>query len=138
MIGRVKYSPGPSAERNQLLILAAGLLIVGASYYWFADGIILPMFFVGIASLALAGGIAYEKCGRPVFLLFALLSSFIGRVVSTVIIAVIYFCTILVFGSVLRLFGMNKLERKFSRCRLRESMFVDAPMTDAESFRRQS
>lgn len=138
MMNRVEYSPGPAAERRQLLVLGVGIQFIAACFYWFTGTTMLPMIFIGLGSLALAGGIAHKACGRSVFLLFAVFSSVVGRAVSAAIIAFVYFWAILVFGSILRLFGMNKLERNFYRCRDRETMLVDAPTTDAESFRRQS
>jgi len=138
MMKRINYSPGVKAERNQLFLLAGGFLTIATALYWFAEAATVSTLFLGLAVFAFIGAVSYSTCGRAVFLLFALFSSFMGRVVSFVILIIMYFWTILIFGSLLRLVGMNKLERNFSRCRLRSSMFLDAPPTDMESFRRQS
>jgi hypothetical protein len=138
MMKGINYSPGVNAERNQLFLLGGGFVVIATGLYWFGEAATVSTLFLGLAALALVGAVFYATYGRPVFLLFALFSSLMGRVVSFVILMLMYFLTIVVFGSLLRLVGMNKLERNFSRCRSRASMFLDAPPTDIESFRRQS
>jgi hypothetical protein len=138
MMNRFNYSQGAKAERKQLLLLAGGFFAIATAIYWFVETAIFPTFFLTLSGSALISAVFYSTCGRAVFLAFALFSSFIARVISFVILTVMYFWAILVFGSLLRFFGMNKLERNFIRCRLRSSMFMNAPGTDMENFRRQS
>lgn len=132
------FSKGPEAERRELIILACGFLALAIIFKLITKSQGLPLIFGAAALAALFGWLAFSRIGRDVYLVFALVASLIGRVVSRVAIVFMYGIVIAAFGSVLRLFGMNRLQRNFQSCRKRQSMFVDAPRTDPESFRRQS
>lgn len=131
-------SRGPAAEKQQLLFLGVGLAVLGGANWWMtgprASGIVL----LALGALALAGRMAYRSIGRSVFLIFALVSMALGRVVSWVIVLMLYVLVIGGLGSVLRLFGMNRLARDFAACRKKESMLMDVPPLDEASFGRQS
>lgn len=129
---------GPAAEKQQLLFLGIGLAVMAVGSWWFFGSRISSLVLIVLASVALAGFVAYRAIGRDVFLVFMLLSLAIGHVVSWVIVLVLYAVVIAGLGSMLRLFGMNRLERNFAACRKKASMLADVPPLDAASFRRQS
>ena len=128
----------PVAERQQLLYLALGLGTLAAGLWFFRDARVLAGVLAGIALVALAGLAAYRFIGRDIYLFFALISLAIGTVVSSVMLALMYLFGIAIFGSLLRLLGMDRLRKRFDRCREQTTMFAEAPSTDVESFRRQS
>jgi hypothetical protein len=131
-------APGAAGERQQLLILAVGLAIIAAGGWWLFGRPSLTVALLALATVALAGFVAYRAIGRGVFLVFSLLSSAIGRLVSWVIVIVLYVVVIAGFGLMLRLVGMNRLDRNFAACKRKRTMLVDVPPLDAAGFRRQS
>ena len=131
-------SSGPAAERQQLLFLGIGLAVIAAGTWWFLGSRISSLVLIVLASVALAGFVVYRAIGRDVFLVFMLLSLAIGHVVSWVVVLLLYAVVIAGLGAMLRLFGMNRLERNFDACRKKASMLADVPPLDATGFRRQS
>jgi len=131
-------SQGPKKERRQLVVLAVGLGLIGGILWWLKDGGLFPSALLVGALLAMAGAAVHASIGRDVYLFFAVVGLLIGRVVSWLMIRAIYGLAVMGFGSVLRLFGMDHLNKRFQVCRARETMFVEAPGTDRESFGRQS
>ena len=131
-------SRGPAAEKQQLLFLGVGLAVLGGANCWVFGPRVSGIVLLALGAVALAGRAAYASIGRSVFLIFALVSMALGRVVSWVIVLMLYVLVIGGLGSVLRLFGMNRLARDFAACRKKESMLMDVPPLDAASFGRQS
>ena len=131
-------SRGPAAEKQQLLFLGVGLAVLGGANCWVFGPRVSGIVLLALGAVALAGRAAYRSIGRSVFLIFALVSMALGRVVSWVIVLMLYVLVIGGLGSVLRLFGMNRLARDFAACRRKESMLMDVPPLDAASFERQS
>jgi hypothetical protein len=79
---------GPAAENQQLLFLGIGLAMMAAGTWWFFGPRMSSFVLIVLASVALAGFVAYRAIGRDVFLVFMLLSLAIGHVVSWVIVLV--------------------------------------------------
>ncbi len=131
-------SPGPAKERRQLAILTVGLGVISLGLWWVSGKELVLACLMLCTLLAGAGWAWYVSIGRDVYLLFAVAGLLMGRVVSWVMIRVIYGLAILGFGSILRLFGMDHLNKRFIVCKARATMFLDAPGTDRESFGRQS
>lgn len=125
-------------ERTELFILSVGLAAVAAGLAALLGARVFPAVLLVCAVLALAGALAYRKVGHDVYLAFALLSMAIGRLISPIVLLVMYIVAIGALGGILRLSGMNRLRRNFAKCRAQPTMFVDATPTTAESFRRQS
>ena len=61
-----------------------------------------------------------------------------GRLITPIALALMYGLAIILCGGILRLFGMNRLERDFARCKEKDTMFYDAPVTKRADFERQS
>lgn len=128
----------PIRERKQLLFLGIGLPLVATALWWFTGVTVFPLVLTGLASLALVGVALHRWIGRDVFLVFSLVSMAVGGVLSRVILFLIYVGPFCVFGSILKLFGMDELRRNVRKNRCRETMFCTAPETPPESFLRQS
>jgi hypothetical protein len=131
-------NPGATAERQQLRWLAVGFTLVGGVFWWTVGPRPFPLVLLGLAALAWLGTVAYRAVGRSVFLLFTLVSLTLGRVVSWVVVLVLYVLAIAVLGSIFKLFGMNRLERDFEACKRKTTMLVEVPPLDPAGFRRQS
>lgn len=132
------WNPGAGAERRQLALFGAvAAVVAGAAHFLFA-ATTLPLVLGTAASFALAGAALHRFIGRPVYLLLALVASAIRAVVSRVVIALAYLLAIVGVGSLLRLFRMDLLRRDFAAARAATTLFVDAPVSDRESFGRQS
>jgi len=131
-------SRGPTAEKQQLLFFGIGLTLIGGANWWLFGPRKMAVALLVLGAVALAGRVAHGAIGRGVFLIFALLSMAVGRVVSWVIVLIMYVLIIAGLGSILRLFGMNRLARNFEACKKKESMLMDVPPLDAAGFGRQS
>ena len=131
-------APDSKGERQQLLILAAGLGVVASALIAFFGLGVWPCLLGGLALVALVGAAAHRWCGRDVYLGFALVALAVGGVVSRLLLVALYLVGILLLGSILKLFRMNQLNRDFQACRAMKTIFVDAPATSLESFGRQS
>jgi len=132
------FCPGVNTEKKQLLFLAIGLSLISGGSWWILGARVFTAILVFLAAVALGGFLGYRSIGRDIFLVFSLLSLVIGWVVSWLVLLCLYVLPIGVFGSILRLFGMNRLERNFELCKGKDTMFVDVPSIDEASFRRQS
>jgi hypothetical protein len=131
-------NPGARAERSQLCWLAVGLGLIGGGWWWVFGPRPFPLVLLALAGLAGLGTLAPRAIGRTVFLLFSMIALALGRVLSWAVLLVLYVLAIGVLGSILKLFGMNRLERDFAACRRKTTMLVDVPPLDPAGFRRQS
>jgi hypothetical protein len=134
----VDAQPGAAAERQQLAWLAIGLTLIGIAFWWAIGPRPFPLVLLGLGALAWLGTVAYRAAGRSVFLVFTVVSLTLGRVVSWLVVLVLYALAIGVLGSIFKLFGMNRLERDFAACKRKTTMLVDVPRLDPAGFRRQS
>lgn len=132
------FSVDPKRERVELLILAVGLLGIAAVFGVFLHGRIFPAVLSVFALLAFAGVIYQRRMGHDIYLVFALIALAVGRIVSPLVVFVAYLSGIGLMGSLLRLVGMNKLKRDFTKCRAEPTMFVNPTPTTHDGFRRQS
>ncbi len=132
------YSPDERAERRQLLWLAVGLGTAATVMVVFAKAWVVPVILVGFGLTALAGVLNYRGAHRDIFLWFTVLSGATGYLVSRMVMLLMYVSGIVLVGGLLKLFGMNRLQRQFARCRSCATMFEDAPGTSVQCFGRQS
>lgn len=130
--------PNPAHEKRNLeigfLVSAIGSLIVFTVLEW----MILGSIMAGFALLNLAGWSDFERRGRNVYIIIQALGRSLHWLISPVVLALMYLFAILLPGALLRLVGMNRLERRFDRCRERDTMFEEAPTSEPGDFRRQS
>jgi hypothetical protein len=131
------FSPGPAAERQQLLVTAIGLSAVGGISWLLGTRTFSIVLFV-VAVSAWFGFIRYRNAGRSVFLVLSMIALIIGRAVSWLVLLVLYVVVIAGFGGLLRIGGMNRLDRKFDLCKKKSSMLVDVLELPPSGFRRQS
>lgn len=132
------FSVPPEREGVELRILGVGLTATAAVFGVFLGGRIFPAVLLLLSLLAFAGAIYYRRIGHDVYLAFALVALALGLIVSPLIVFVAYALGVGLFGSLLRLAGMNKLKRNFMKCRAEPTMFVNPSPTTPEGFRRQS
>lgn len=135
-------SPAQTAEaaeeRRELWRLAAGFAVGAGVIHWVFAIAGLPLVLLAFSLTAFAGAAAFGRIGHDVHLIFSLIALAIGRIMSWLGVALMYVVGIAFIGSILRLFGVDRLDRDFARCRTKPTMFVDPPETTVESFRRQS
>ena len=132
------FRSDPKGERLELLTLGIGLLVIAGVFGGFLHGRIFPAVLSAFAILAFAGVVFHRTAGHDIYLIFALIALAIGRIVSPVIIFLAYVPGIGLIGSGLRLVGMNKLKRDFTKCRAEPTMFIDPRPSTDDGFRRQS
>ena len=132
------FSVDPGRERVELLILAIGLFAIAAVFGLFLQGRVFPVVLSFFALLALTGVIYQRRLGHDVYLIFALIGMAIGRVISPLVVLLTYVTGISLVGSMLRLAGIDKLQRDFTKCRAKSTMFVKPMPTTHDGFRRQS
>jgi protein-S-isoprenylcysteine O-methyltransferase Ste14 len=128
----------PAEERTELVFLGAGLVGLAAALTFFSDTVLLPAVLATVGCAAIVARLCYRRIGHDVYLVFALVALAIGRVLSPLVVLVIYVAGICLLGTLLRGIGMDRLNRSFDKCRMRPSMLVDTPHRSRESFRRQS
>lgn len=134
----VNYNPPRKLQRRQLLVLSVCLAAAACGIWYLAAAPIVAC-IVGLLSLvSFAGFVAFNLIGRDVYLLLMVLFGILGRLISWVIVLLMFVCAVTIPGLILRLFGMNQLDKDFQACRKKQSLFRDAPTSDSESFRRQS
>jgi hypothetical protein len=133
-----EFTPQPAKERRQLAVLAVGLGLIGGVLWWLKGGGLFPGLLLTAALGAAAGAVAHAAIGRDVYLVFAVVGLLTGRVVSWLMLRAMYGLAILGLGSLFRLFGMDRLHKRFEVCKARDTMFEEAPGSDRESFGRQS
>lgn len=134
----IDFNPLESTQRRQLLAMAVAFALASAALWFLADARVLPILLISLSSIGLLGYCAYGKLGRDIYLALAVIIRMVGWVLSRIVLGVMFVFAITLPGLVLRLFGMDRLNKEFQRCRTRESMFVDTPVHDSEDFRRQS
>lgn len=132
------FNRGPKKERTQLLLLSLTLGVVGGGLLLFTEKEIFAFIILGLALLAFLGLVAYPWIGRDVYLVFGLISLAVGHLVSWVVFRFVYLVGIVIFGLLMKLFGMDRLKKNFERGKKLATNFEDAPVSDIESFRRQS
>jgi len=130
--------PDAASERRELWKAAVGLAVASVVLHLLFGMRVVPAILLALGALAFVGAVAFRHFGRDVFLFLMLGALAIGRVVSWLMVSLMYVTGIALSGLVARLFGMNRLERDFARCRGKTTMLVDAPPTTRETFSRQS
>ena len=128
----------PRRERLELIILGCGLTVIATLLAILVDGRIFPAFLLVLALLAIIGAACYRHIGHDLYLTFALVAMAIGRIASPVILFIAFVLAVGMVGSVIRIVGLDRLQRNFKRCRSATTMLRDVPATDPGSFRRQS
>lgn len=130
------FKPNSNKEREQLLFLAIGIGAIGTALTLLTD--LRPYFLFGVAAFAGIGVLIKGEVRRCIFLLFSFIASILSQIVSRTVIFLVYFGCIAPFGIILKLFGMNKLDRNFSKCKKKTTMFSPPPTTGINDFKRQS
>jgi len=103
-------TPKPGSDRA-FGVVVGGILLTLSVYLWSPGQ---DLFLVlGITSLVLVIlGLIYPKCLRPLNVLWARLGVLLGRIVSPVILGLIYLSTVVPTGLILRLCGKDLLSLK--------------------------
>ena len=124
----------PSDRSFGLLFAVAGAL-VGAWMLW-RDNRFANVAF-GVAGLFLVAALAYPRVLRPLNSAWMHLGWLLNKVVSPVVMGVIYFGLFTPIATVMRLRGRDQLQRRFDTAR--DSYWIDRnpPGPDGSSFPRQ-
>lgn len=126
------------AQRKQLLYLGFALLAASAAMWFLLSVVAVPGVLFAVGLMVLLVATVLRRAVPDVYLATVLLSFLIGRVVSYLIVGLVYIFGIFMVGLIARAFGVDRLRRNFENCRRRSTMFEDAPDTDLDSFERQS
>ncbi|MEX2150323.1 MAG: SxtJ family membrane protein [Steroidobacteraceae bacterium] len=124
----------PSDRSFGLLFAVVGAL-VGAWMLWRGNRFANVAF--GFAALFLVAALAYPRILRPLNIAWMHLGLLLNKVVSPIVMGVIYFGLFTPIAAVMRLRGRDVLQRKFDPAR--ESYWInrDPPGPDGSSFPRQ-
>jgi predicted membrane metal-binding protein len=132
------HKPGkivlPSDRSFGLLFAVAGAL-VGAWILWRGNRFANVAF--GLAALFLVAALAYPRILRPLNIAWMHFGLLLNRVVSPIVMGVIYFGVFTPLAMVMRLRGRDVLQRRFDP--VRESYWLDRnpPGPEGSSFPRQ-
>ena len=133
-MSRKSSIPLPS-DRSFGLLFTVVAVLVGAWMYW-RDSRFAGVAF-GIGALFLLAALAYPRILRPFNIAWMHLGLLLNRVVSPIVMGVIYFGLFTPIATVMRLRGRDVLQRRFDPAR--ESYWIerDPPGPDGSSFPRQ-
>lgn len=127
----------PNSGRKDLVVtgLAFG---VSAAILFALDKPVIPYVALALALIALFGSAFFQSIGHRIHASITTVRRSIQRVVSYVVLTVVYFGFVSILGLILSFFGMDRLRKDFDKCKAMPSMFEEAPATDLDNFRRQS
>jgi len=134
----VDYNPPKALQRRHLLLMSLSLAVAACGVWYLVGARILTVGLLLLSGAAFSGFAAFNAIGRDVFLVLTVAFSVLGRIISWLALSLTFVLAVTIPGLTLRLFGMDQLQRDFEACRGKQSMFRDPPVSDSESFRRQS
>jgi hypothetical protein len=126
--------PLPS-DRSIGVLFATVAALVGAWMLW--RGYRFAIVAFGIAALFLLAAHAYPRILRPLNIAWMHLGLLLNRVVSPIVMGVIYFGLFTPIATVMRLRGRDVLQRRFDPARDSYWIDRDPPGPDGSSFPRQ-
>jgi predicted membrane metal-binding protein len=124
----------PSDRSFGLLFTVVGAL-VGAWMLW--RGYRFANVAFGIAALFLLAALAYPRILRPLNIAWMHLGLLLNKIVSPVVMGVIYFGLFTPIATIMRLRGRDVLHRRFDTVRQSYWIKRDPPGPDGSSFPRQ-
>ncbi len=135
MLGRINWHPTRRDLRYfavTMLIaftLASLILLLGSKYR-------LAGWFIGSGLIASLSCYFIPPIGKTIYLLWMALTYILGRIVSPIILAIIFYLVVTPIGLISRVFGKDRLRLK--KPRDAKSHFATySESLDKESFRRQ-
>jgi len=135
---RNSFLPDTKKEKRQLEVLAVGFTLIALFLALVGHRQAGPIVFSMLAVAAFTGRIFFKKIGRDFYLCFALIATGIGYVVSKIVMILLYAVGIAFVGCLLKLLKIDLLEKNWSQCKTKPTMFKTAPETTKESFERLS
>jgi hypothetical protein len=123
------------SDRSFGLLFTAVSGLAGAWMLWKDKGFAGVAF--GIAALFLLAALAYPRILRPLNIAWMHLGLLLNRVVSPIVMGVIYFVLFTPIAAVMRLRGRDVLQRRFDPARDSYWINRDPPGPDGSSFPRQ-
>lgn len=97
------------------LVIAIGLGLIGIYISLKTNNLNVSKWLWGIGLLFLILCFILPTILRPVYRIWMLIAYFIGRIISNVILIVLYYVVLTPTGLVLRLFGKDILNKKFEK-----------------------
>lgn len=136
---KLDLSKNEEKEKKQLLFFSLGLTVVAAFFSaTSARSSVFSDLLLCIAGIVLVSRLWYAKIGHDIFIILSLIGGGISYFVSFVVLVFVYLFGILVFGTLLKITGMDQLRKSWIKCRQLPSMFQPAPPSPVESFGRLS
>ena len=100
----------PGSDRSFGLIVGGILAAIGAYQYW--SGNSLYPWFAGIGTVLVAGGLILPRALHPLNLAWTHLGVLLGRIVTPVVMFLVYLVSIVPIGLILRASGKDLLRLK--------------------------
>ena len=123
------------SDRSFGLTFAVVFAIVGAWMFWKAS--IHSAVALGIAGAFLLAALAFPRLLHPLNVVWMRLGELLNRVVSPIVMGVIFFGLLSPIAAILRLRGRDVLQRNFDRARTSYWISRNPPGPDGSSFPRQ-
>jgi predicted membrane metal-binding protein len=123
------------SDRSFGLLFAVVSALVGAWMLWRGNRFVNVAF--GLAALFLIAALAYPRILRPLNIAWMYLGLLLNRVVSPIVMGVIYFGLFTPIATVMRLRGRDVLRRRFDPALDSYWINRDPPGPDGSSFPRQ-
>lgn len=131
------FTPNAEHERRHLETGFLAGVCIGFVFMLFGWHILGTIVFV-FAGIHFFGWAGFETRGRDVHIALQALIRVVHWLITPVLLALMYVLAILLFGTIARVAGMNRLRRDYGECRSMESLFEAAPKTETDDFERQS
>ena len=125
-------------ERLQLLKISLAIVVISVIFWWIFERQIASQVLIFIGLIILIICIIGGNLSHNIYLILNLIALLMSKIISLIMILLIYVIGIGILGSFLKLFCMNRLCRFWNKNRRKTSMFFPAHKTSNESFRRQS
>ena len=107
------FQPEPGSDRAFGFIVG-GILLAVAMYFWWIDSYLYPSIAV-VAITLITLALIYPRSLGPLNRIWTRFGLLLGRVVSPVVLGVIYLTTVVPTGLLVRLFGKDLLSLKIDK-----------------------
>ena len=113
--------------------MAAAIVVIGLIRFTLHGFAHLPVWFFGVAAVFAFFGLVWPRALKPVFIVWIKFALVLNRVVTHVLLTVMYWLVIAPMGMVMRLFSEDPLKRKWLP---QAETYWEAPEEQPEEFER--